>query len=335
MGFRQATGTNSWKACVAIYHLRAKVIQRAKGQSAIKSASYRHGERLYDERLGRAFSYRKPDVVHSEIIAPAGAPDWVFSRYELWNRAEAAETRCNAQVAREIELSLPKELSPQERVQLVREFFTTQFVERGMIADIAIHVPMDSNGEPQPHAHVMLTMRRLDSATPTGFARLKARDWNEDPAIEDALRKAKDEFRKSETPELAGRIAELDSQRNINVWRAAWAKAANAALETAGAFARIDHRTLEEQGILREAQPHLGLARHIEKAYGHLKERVATWVAVLKRNELYRAFAPYLTRDPAKFGDQVAAITSFTDSVMDHWRKRPRPPQGPIQEVEL
>ena len=320
---------------MAIFHLRAKVIQRAKGQSAVKSAAYRHGQRLYDERLHRAFAYKKPDVVHSAILAPEGAPEWVHSRYELWNRAELAETRCNAQTAREIEVTLPRELKPEERIALIHSFIRDQFVSRGMVADIAIHVPTGADGQEQPHAHVMLTMRRLDGTTPSGFAKTKARDWNEDPGIDETLREAKDKFRQTETPELAARIEELDAQRNINVWRAAWATAANTALAQAGEAARIDHRTLEAQGIAREAQPHLGLARHIEKTYGFLKERVGTWIAVLKRNELYRAFAPYLARDPAKFADQVATITSFTDNVMDHWRQRPRHSQSPIQEVEL
>ncbi len=314
---------------MAIYHLRAKIIQRAKGQSAVKSASYRHGERLRDDRLGKTFSYRKAEVVYSEIIAPDGAPAWTTSRYELWNRAEAAEVRSNAQTAREIEISLPKELLPQQRLDLLRQFVRDCFVGRGMITDIAIHVPNDINGDPQPHAHVMVTMRRLDPSTSTGFAKTKARDWNEDPAIEDALREAKDAFRKEETPELAGRIAALDARRNINVWRASWADHANRALEAAQSAARIDHRTLEAQGIRREAQPHLGLARHIsphiERAYGYLKQRVGTWLAVLKRNELYRAFAPYQMRNGAKFTQDVAAIHAFAEGVMDHWRQRPRP----------
>lgn len=318
---------------MAIYHLRAKVIQRSGGQSAVKSASYRHGERLYDDRLGRAFHYKKPDVVHSAILAPEGAPDWVFVRYELWNRAEGAETRSNAQVAREIEISLPRELSPEQRVDLVHRFIQDHFVSRGMVADIAIHVPIGADGAEQPHAHVMLSMRRLDDATPTGFAKTKARDWNEDPVVDEALREAKDAFRQNETPELAERIEQLDRQRNINQWRAAWAEYANQALADAGSQATIDHRTLEAQGIRREAQPYLGVARHIEDAYAFIKERVSTWLAVIKRNELYRAFAPYEQRDQAKLAHDISAIETFTKNLIDHWRLRPQPPPTPTQEV--
>lgn len=317
---------------MAIYHLRAKVIQRSAGQSAVKSASYRHGERLYDERLQRAFSYRKPEVVHSAILAPEGAPDWVFSRHELWNRAERAETRINSQPAREIEISLPIELSPTQRIALVHDFVKAEFVAKGMVADVAIHVPNDAMGRPQPHAHIMLTMRRLDGSTPTGFAKTKARDWNENPDIEDALREAKDAFRQNETPELAERIDALDKQRNINVWRAAWAACANETLAAAGEQARIDHRTLKAQGIDREPQVSLGLARHIENAYDYLKDRVANWLAILKRNELYKAFAPYRSRDAAELSSDIAAVSSFASDLMEVWRRRPRTQNPPQQE---
>jgi ATP-dependent exoDNAse (exonuclease V) alpha subunit len=317
---------------MAIYHLRAKVIQRSAGQSAVKSAAYRHGERLYDERLGRSFAYHKPDVVHSEIIAPDGAPEWVSSRYELWNRAEQAERRVNSQPAREIEISLPVELTRDQQVALVRAFVTDLYVARGMVADIAIHETSDTMGRPQPHAHVMLSMRRLDDTTPLGFAKTKARDWNENPSIEDALREAKEDFRKCETPEAAERVAALDAQRNINVWRSAWADYANRALADAGAAARIDHRTLKAQGIDREPQTSLGIARHIEKAYDFLKDRVANWLAILKRNELVRAFAPYKARDPTTLAQDIATISSFTQNLMDVWRHRPRDHHPPKPE---
>lgn len=318
---------------VAIYHLRAKIIQRSNGQSAVKSASYRHGERLWDERLHRAFSYRKPDVRHSAILAPEGAPEWVQSRYELWNRAEAAETRINAQTAREVELTLPRELDRPAQIALVHGYIRDHFVARGMVADVAIHAPLGADGLEQPHAHVMLTMRRLDPSTKTGFARTKARDWNEDPKIEAALRAAKDAFRAAETPELAAAVEALDKQRNIHVWRAAWSAHVNDALDAAGSAARVDHRTLAAQGIARLAQPYLGIARHVEKAYGILKERVGNWLSILKRNELYRAFAPYEQRDAAKFARDVSAIAGFTDGVLSHWCQRPRGARAPIQEV--
>lgn len=314
---------------MAIFHLRAKIIQRSNGQSAVKSAAYRHGERLWDERAGRAYFYRKPDVVHSAILAPDGSPEWVYSRSELWNRVEASERRVNSQPAREIEITLPRELSPEQRIALVHGFIKEHFVAHGMVADVAIHVPMGADGFEQPHAHCMVTKRRLDPSTPTGFAKTKARDWDEDPAVEAEMREAKIALRMNETPELAARVAEIDQRRLINVWRAAWADHANSALAAADAAARIDHRTLEAQGIAREAQPHLGLARHIEQAYGVLKDRVGQWISILKRNELYRAFAPYQRRDATQFAHDISAIASLADGLLNHWRQRPRGPRAP------
>jgi len=318
---------------MAIFHLRAKVIQRSNGQSAVKSAAYRHGQRLYDERLGRAFAYKKPDVVHSAIIAPEGAPEWVFHRSELWNRAEMAETRSNAQIAREIEITLPRELARDQQVALVRGFISEHFVARGMVADIAIHVPLGADGLEQPHAHVMLTMRRLDGDTRSGFAKTKARDWNEQPEVEAVLREAKDELRKTERDGLGELVDALDKHRNIHIWRKGWADHVNSALAAANAAARVDHRTLKAQGIKREVEPYLGLARHIDNAYAFLKGRVANWLAVVKRNELHRAFKPYERRDATKFSMDVAAISAFTDGLMKHWNQRPRQQEIPNPEV--
>ena len=197
---------------MAIYHLSAKVIGRKAGRSSVAAAAYRSGGRLRDERQGIEHDYsRKGGVVHAEILAPENAPDWMRDRDRLWNAVEAVERRKDAQLAREIEVALPRELDRTARLELVRGFVGREFVGRGMIADLAIHEGRARDGREQPHAHVMLTMREL---TGEGFGK-KARDWN--------------------APErLIG-------------WREAWAREANGALERAGRAERIDHRTLEVQ----------------------------------------------------------------------------------------
>ena len=197
---------------MAIYHLSAKVIGRKAGRSSVAAAAYRSGGRLRDERQGVEHDYsRKGGVVHAEILAPENAPDWMRDRDRLWNVVEAVERRKDAQLAREIEVALPRELDRAARLELVRGFVAREFVGRGMIADLAIHEGRARDGREQPHAHVMLTMREL---TGEGFGN-KARDWN--------------------APErLVG-------------WREAWAREANRALERAGRLERIDHRTLEVQ----------------------------------------------------------------------------------------
>jgi hypothetical protein len=245
---------------MAIYHLRAKILSRSKGQSTVAgaayrsggqtathAAAYRSGEKLRDERTGRTFDYgRKQGIVHTEILAPQNAQNWVYSREALWNRVEVAEKRKDAQVAREIEISLPRELSPEQRVQLVRAFVKQHFVERGMVADIAIHCPKASDGKEQPHAHIMLTLRPL-KPDGSGFGN-KERAWNEHALLEH--------------------------------WREQWATAVNQALADANSGERIDHRTLKAQGIPRAPLPHMphpivtGRVREIAE---HLTGRVNQW----------------------------------------------------------
>src|ERR1700722_1557880 len=193
---------------LAIYHLTAKVISRARGQSVTAAAAYRSGSALRDERYGLTYNYsrnRKP--AHSEIMSPAGAPAWVHDREALWNRVEAAERRKDSQLARAIDISLPAELSAAENVALLRDYIAQEFVSKGMIADFCIRHSDPGN----PHAHILLTLRK---PTPSGFGP-KARHWN----------------RKS----------------SLFEWRQAWAERANQHLARAGHSVRIDHRTLEAQ----------------------------------------------------------------------------------------
>ena len=118
---------------MAIYHLRASMISRSAGRSATGAAAYRAGELIHDARTGLDFDYRaRSGVTHVEILAPDHAPEWVHDRSELWNRVEAAETRKNSQLAREIRVALPAELSHAQRVALVRDFCQRSFVDRAL-----------------------------------------------------------------------------------------------------------------------------------------------------------------------------------------------------------
>lgn len=204
---------------MAIYHLSAKVISRASGRSSVAAAAYRTAGKLRDDRQGLAHDYsRKGGVVHAEIIAPENAPDWMRDRNQLWNAVEAVEKRRDAQLAREIEVALPRELERGERLELLRGFVQREFVNRGMIADVAVHEGKARDGHNQPHAHIMLTMREL---TGEGFGQ-KNRGWN--------------------APDL------------LMGWREAWARDANTSLERAGRSERIDHRSLDVQRAEAEQQ---------------------------------------------------------------------------------
>lgn len=325
---------------MAIYHLRLKVVSRALGRAAkpggatrhsvVAAAAYRSGERLYDDSQGRWFQFDKPDVIHTEIVAPHHAPAWVFDRQVLWNMVERAEKRVDAQLAREIEITLPRELSRDGQIDLVRRFVRDQFVREGMVADIGIHAPHASDGKEQPHAHVLLTMRYLDAGSITGFSATKEREWNERQDVAEAVNAARKRFNDTGLDEDREALEAAEAQRNVNVWRKAWADYANAALATAGSAARIDHRTLEKQGIFRAAEPYLGLARHVEKAYAYLKDRVTNWVAVKKRSALYQEAETYRLRDPVKVAEFLLRLTDMAEDFAAQFRK-----PTPIPEVDL
>ena len=188
------------------------MISRSQGRSATAAIAYRVAERIEDRRTGLTFDYAaRGGVDHTEILAPDHAPNWVFDRSELWNRVEESETRKNSQVAREVRVALPAELTHEARVALVREFAQEQFVDRGMVADIALHAPGRDGDDRNDHAHILLTTREIG---PEGFT-TKNRDWNKVEVLEG--------------------------------WREAWAWDSNAALERAGIEDRVDHRTLVAQ----------------------------------------------------------------------------------------
>jgi hypothetical protein len=200
---------------MASYHFSAQLIQRSKGRSAVAAAAYRSGSVLADNRTGQRFDFsRRRGVVSSEILAPDGAADFLKQRETLWNHAEAMEKRKDAQVAREINLALPHELDAKQRRETLLNFVREAFVDRGMVADVAVHAPVPEKGDhpDNHHAHIMLTMRR---ATTTGLHPVKTREWNSDALLEE--------------------------------WRALWALRQNEALERAGQKVRVDHRTLLAQ----------------------------------------------------------------------------------------
>lgn len=330
---------------MAIYHLRLKVHSRSLGRaalpggatrrSAIAAASYRSGARLYDMAQGKWFDYEKPDVIHAEILAPQEGtiPAWVFDRQTLWNTVERAEKRVDAQFAREVEITLPRELDRAEAVELVRSFVREHFTGQGMIADIGIHEPHAADGELQPHAHVLLSLRRLDPSTETGFSRTKERDWNETEEVAREVAEARKRFNNTGLPADKEALEAAEARRNVNVWRAAWAEHANRALERAGSGSRIDHRTLEAQGIARPAQPNLGIARHIERAYGYIRERVTQWVSVKKRTALYDELGQYKQRDPAAVAGFMMRLSDMAESFAAQFRRDPPPdiPEVPLE----
>jgi Ti-type conjugative transfer relaxase TraA len=247
---------------MAIYHLSAQVISRGAGRSVVAAAAYRAATRLDEKRTGIAHDFtRKEQVVHAEILLPDGAPTTWSDRSTLWNAVEASETRKDAQLAREVEFALPRELSQAEGVALARDFVREQFVARGMVADLCVHSPMGEDGEAKPHAHVLLTLRQVSKE---GFGP-KQRAWNSTTLLEG--------------------------------WRARWAELANERLAQLGHEARIDHRSLAAQGIPLEPQHKVGPAGMRRAARGEAAERRAEHDAIARRNGERIAADPDLALD--------------------------------------
>ncbi len=244
---------------MAIYHAHIQVIGRSQDRSVVAAAAYRAADELFDDKLNRTHDFTaKLGVVHSEIMLPDGAPDrWAqgttkaelhAARSTLWNEVEATERRYDAQLAREMEFAIPRELPRAEAIRLAQDFVREQFVDRGMVADLNVHWDVGEDGGLKPHAHVMLTMRQV---TPAGFGP-KVREWNA-PGLYEGVR-----------------------QR--------WAELANERLAEHGHDVRIDHRSNVEQGIVLEPQNKIGPAGARRAERGEDAERAAEHVAIARRN---------------------------------------------------
>lgn len=226
---------------MAIYHFSVQIIGRSAGRSATAAAAYRAAEKIVDRTTGETWDFtRKRGVFGSAILAPSHAPTWAADRAELWNRVEGSETRKNSQLAREFDMAIPVELNEHDRIELVRDFVQNQFVDRGIVADVAFH-DFDSHN---PHCHVMLTTREITSE---GFG-AKNRKWND--------------------------------RTLIDRWRKEWGNYANRYLERAGLDVRIDHRSYETQGVDLIPSKHIGPAAStmerdgIETRVGKINRRI-------------------------------------------------------------
>ena len=247
---------------IAIYHCSIKIVSRGKGKSAVAAAAYRSGEKLTNEWDGLTHDYtKKGGVVHSEILLPAHAPPAFSDRSTLWNSVELSEKSNNAQLAREVEIALPVELSREEQTRLVREYCSSQFVSKGMIADFNLH----DTGGGNPHAHILLTMRPMDEKGA----------W---------LPKSKKEYVLDENGEKirlpSGRyktrkvdLVDWNNRENAEVWRRAWADLTNEFLEQNNRPERIDHRSYERQGIDQIPTVHVGVSATQMEKKGIVTER--------------------------------------------------------------
>jgi hypothetical protein len=230
---------------IAIYHLSIKIFSRGKGHSAVAKAAYRAAQCIVSEYDGKTNDYtRKKGVVFTEIMLPIHAPPEYANRSILWNAVEEIERYKTAQLAREFEIALPKELTAEQQRELVREYVKRNFVDEGMCADVAIHDTRNGN----PHAHIMFTMRAIN-LDGTWAAKSKNVNGMKVPTVD------------------------WNNHANSEIWRKDWARICNEYLEINDHAERIDHRSHKRRGIDELPGVHLGVAASQMERKGIRTER--------------------------------------------------------------
>ncbi|HAK6776898.1 TPA: MobA/MobL family protein [Salmonella enterica] len=197
---------------MALYRLEMQNVSRSDGVSSVAKAAYRHRSVMIDERTGEMHgekSANRDDLVYAEILAPDNTPDFLKkSSNDLWCFVEQTERRKDARTAKEFKITLPRDLSNEQNIELMKDFLLKSFVDKGIICDFVLHNDKDNKN---PHAHVMITTREIK---PDGFGK-KVREW--------------------------------DEEKTLHEWRKDWAKVQNRHLKNAGLKSRVSHRTLEAQ----------------------------------------------------------------------------------------
>ena len=228
---------------MALFHLSVTQTKRSAGQSAIASAAYRAGERLYSEYYGEYSDYtRKGGVICSDILLPSHAPKEYADRQTLWNAVEKAERGKTAQLAYSFDIALQNEFSLEENIALARQFLLEQFVSRGMVVDFAVHQPdREDGGIPNPHFHVLCPIRPIEQNGKWGCKQHRVYELDEDG---NRIRDADGNFVFNAVP-----TTDWGSPETLEYWRQTWAELCNAKFAEKGIDVRIDHRSYERQGV--------------------------------------------------------------------------------------
>lgn len=268
---------------MAIYHCSIKIGSKGKGQSAVAAAAYRSGSVLTDEQTGTVTDYsKKSGIVYSEIMLCQNAPSEYNDRQVLWNAVHKIEKASNAQIYREIEVSLPAELTLEKHKDIIREYVRKNFVDNGMCADCSIHNKNDGN----PHCHILLTVRGIGSK---GEWLPKSKKVYELDDNGNRIRLSSGNYKSHK--ESAN---DWNEQYKAEEWRAAWADICNRYLDETN---RIDHRSYERQGKDQIPMIHEGFeARKIERG-GGISERC-------EQNRQIRR----INREKRKIGSQLRIL---------------------------
>jgi hypothetical protein len=232
---------------MAIFHMSFQNISAGKMRSAVASAAYRSGEKLLDEKENRSYFYARSVMPESFILTPNNAPEWANDRVRLWNEVEKKDRKSNSRYAKEFNVALPVELSNEEQKELLTKYVQENFVDQGMVADVAIHRDHPDN----PHAHVMLTNRPFNSDGTWGIKSKKQYILDENG-------------NKTYTKSGYARnrkiwLTDWDKKEKINEWRHNWAVSVNMVLEAKKLPDRISEKSYLEQGINEVPTKHIGI----------------------------------------------------------------------------
>lgn len=294
---------------MAIYHLSVSNVSRASGSKATATLSYISGKRVHDERRGETYDYgRKERVLHVATLLPEGAPAEYADPAVLFNAVELHETAATARTAKKIVVALPREFTPRQRVQALEGYIRENLNADGYAATYAIHDDGQGNN---PHAHILVANRQIDPKT-GGWAKLKQRmEYVLDergervPLIDPKTGVQKlDKRNRRQWKRTSVSLNPLDRKDKLKALRESWANTCNARLpETA----RIDHRSLKDQGSEMEPTIHEGYAaRAIERA-GGVSERCQTNREIRRSNDLLTAIRHELGRIFDRLGELFAA----------------------------
>ena len=270
-----------------------------KGNSAVGAAAYQSGDKIYSEY---EHEWKSGDhlerIIHKEILLPPNAPEKYRDRATLWNAVDASETKATAQTARRIIMALPKELTHEQNIELIRNYCQSSFVDRGMIADFAVHDDTEGN----PHAHVLLTMRSLNEQG----------EWNPKTRTEFILDENGEPIQTT-NGKFKRRCVSWDGwndRGNCEIWRHEWEVMQNAALEKAGREERIDMRSFERQGIELAPTVHLGpAASALEKKGVHTE--------LGDHNRAVKLINALFTAIKNKLKALLEGLTELTDIISD------------------
>ncbi len=230
-------------------HYDIKIVQRSNHQSAVASAAYQSGERLFSEYDQKQKYYsHKSEIVYKEVLLPINAPPEYKDRNVLWNSAEAVEKQWNSQLARIIVLAIPREIPKEQYTDLIRDYCQNFFVSKGMCCDFAVHDKGDGN----PHAHILLTMRAIDE---NGKWRPKSRKIYDLDENGNRIRLPSGSYKSHKE-----NTVDWNEQKYAEIWRQGWADTANKYLEANNRSERLDLRSYVRQGREQIPTVHMGSA---------------------------------------------------------------------------